>query len=248
VVEKRAHVPHDFNDNRVVGAFAPAVIAGPQSMVAVSPHSPRERRAYGIWTGEALQGSLAQFGAPRASVRFPIDQELANTIVAETKGRGLATWEISGEPLDHGAVVPLWFLAEAGWRGPTVLLSLNYPGEGGLDDLGEAIAAAASLTRRRVAFLASGDMSHCLKPGAPAGFHPRAKEFDREFVRRVQRGDYRSLHDMDPELTEIAAEDVLDSTLVAAAATGWDATGHKLLSYEGPFGVGYGVAVLAAKD
>ena len=30
------------------------------------------------------------------------------------------------EPLDHGAVVPLWFLVEAGWQGPTCLVSLPW--------------------------------------------------------------------------------------------------------------------------
>jgi aromatic ring-opening dioxygenase LigB subunit len=143
--------------------------------------------------------------------------------------------------------VPLWFLAEAGWHGPTVLLSLNYPGEGGLRELGESIATAAKETGRRIAFLASGDMSHRLKPGAPSGFDPRARSFDRQFMALVERGSYRELPRFDPELQELAAEDVVDSTVIAAAATNWNATGHEVLSYEGPFGVGYGVAVLFAR-
>jgi aromatic ring-opening dioxygenase LigB subunit len=224
------------------------VDARPQSLIAVSPHSPRRPGAFGIWTGRTLYGSLAQFGAREASVSLPIDHALSAAIVSAARARGLTTWDISGEPLDHGAVVPLWFLAEAGWRGPTVLFGHNYPGEGGLRELGEAMAKAANKTGHRIAVLASGDMSHCLKPGAPAGFHPRAQEFDRGFIRRVERGDYRSLSEMDPELTDLAAEDVLDSTLIAAAATDWEATGHQWLSYEAPFGVGYGVAVLVAKD
>jgi len=35
--------------------------------------------------------------------------------------------------------------------------------------------------------------------------------------------------------------------LIAAAAVDWRATGHKVLHYEGPFGVGYGVAILFAE-
>ena len=46
------------------------------------------------------------------------------------------------------------------------------------------------------------------------------------------------------DLQDLAAEDAVDSTLVAAAAANWDAAGHEVLSYEGPFGVGYGVAIL----
>ena len=55
---------------------------------------------------------------------------------------------------------------------------------------------------------------------------------------------YRKLLEFDPELQDLAAEDAVDSTLVAAAAVNWNAADHELLSYEGPFGVGYGVAIL----
>jgi len=140
--------------------------------------------------------------------------------------------------------VPLWHLTEAGWHGATVLLGLNYPGEPGVVELGEAIAAAARRASRRIAVVASGDMSHCLQPGAPAGFHPRAKEFDRAFIECLREGSYRQLLNFNPELQELAAEDAVDSTLVAAAAVSWNSAGHELLSYEGPFGVGYGVAIL----
>jgi MEMO1 family protein len=149
-----------------------------------------------------------------------------------------------GKELDHGALVPLWHLAEAGWRGPTVVMGLNYPGEGGLAEMGAAIAAAGRRAGRRLAVLASGDMSHRLQAGAPAGFHPRATEFDGAFIECLRAGDYRKLQNFDPELQELAAEDVVDSTVMAAAAAKWDAAGHEVLSYEGPFGVGYGVAIL----
>ena len=46
------------------------------------------------------------------------------------------------------------------------------------------------------------------------------------------------------QLQDIAAEDAVDSTLMAASAVNWNAAGHEVLSYEGPFGVGYGVAIL----
>ena len=94
------------------------VAAEPWALVAVSPHSPRQPGAFGVWTGPELRGSLAQFGASEESVRLPVDGELSAAIVSEANARGVATWEISDEPLDHGAVVPFWFLAEAGWRGP----------------------------------------------------------------------------------------------------------------------------------
>src|ERR1017187_9864308 len=218
----------------------------PETLVLISPHAPRHRRAFGVWAGERLRGSLAQFNAPGAQVSLPNDTELAHAIVTEAKRRDLTTWRIDEQTLDHGALVPLWFLAEAGWAGPTIVVSLNYPEDGGLSTLGEAIAAAAHASHRRIALVASGDMSHRLTPGAPCGFHPQAHQFDETFIRLVRDGKYHEIGNIASELRELAAEDAVDSTLVAAAAVDWRATGHKVLHYEGPFGVGYGVAILFA--
>lgn len=220
--------------------------AGPESVVLISPHSPRRSGAFGLWSEESIEGSFESFGAPQIQVNLPIDRRLVSAIGAEAQARNVDTWMIRRQPLDHGALVPLWFLAEAGWAGPTVVVSLNYPDEGGLTSLGEAIAAAAKTLHRRVGFIASGDMSHRLTANAPCGFHPQAHRFDESFIRLIRAGNYRSLQNIDLELRELAAEDAVDSTLVAAAAVGWNSAGHKVINYEGPFGVGYGVAILFA--
>jgi AmmeMemoRadiSam system protein A len=172
---------------------------------------------------------------------------LARAIVTEAGNRHLSTWNIDDASLDHGALVPLWFLAQAGWAGPTVILSLNYPDDGGLAELGEAIAAAARASRRRIALIASGDMSHRLTPDAPCGFHPEAHQFDEAFIALIRDGDYHGIANMAPALRELAAEDAADSTLAAAAAVDWRSAGHKVLNYQAPFGVGYGVAILFAE-
>src|ERR1035438_3099056 len=154
-------------------------------------------------------------------------------------------WRIAHEPLDHGALVPLCYLVSAGWNGPTVIVGLNFPGEGGLEELGDAIAAAAKGLGRRTAIIASGDMSHRLLPAAPAGYDPEAHRFDEAFVGLLREGAFGDLTRIDPDLQERAAEDVVDSTRVALAASGHRTAGHhEVLSYEGPFGVGYAVAIL----
>lgn len=229
-------------------AAARVVRAEPQAVVLVSPHSPRHPTTFGLWREERLRGSFVDFGAADCGVDLPNDAELVAAIATQAQAVGVKTWDITGRALDHGALVPLWYLADAGWRGPTVVLSLNYPQAGGLEELGRAIAAAAAHVGRKLAVVASGDMSHRLKPRAPAGFHPRAREFDHAFIETVRRGTYRDVLQLDARLQELAAEDVVDSTVVAAAAVDWNSSGHEVLSYEGPFGVGYGVAVLFDGD
>jgi len=214
-----------------------ALASQPDRLVIVSPHTPRRRRAFGLWSEERIQGDLRQFRCPEVSIDLPADPELGGRLQS-------LTWPIRDEALDHGASVPLYFLTRAGWEGPTTLLSLNYPGEGGLLEFGGVILEAVAACPGRAVFIASGDMSHALQPGAPAGFHPRAREFDATFVDLIKSARYHDLTAIDPGLLRIAAEDVVDSTLLAAAAVDWRTRGHEFLAYQGPFGVGYSVAVL----
>ncbi len=221
-----------------------AVAAQPDTVVLVSPHSPRQSGAFGIWQTRKLRGSLEMFGSPEDRVDLPLDQAFAERLEATAARRELRTWRITGQPLDHGAVVPLCYLVAAGWKGPTVILSLNYTGDGGLDELGEAIAATAQELHRRTAVIASGDMSHRLTASAPCGFHPEAHRFDETFIALLRQGAFHDIQRIDASLQEVAAEDVADSTTVALAASRYRTDGHAVLSYEGPFGVGYGVAIL----
>ena len=68
---------------------AAACVVGfkPETVVLISPHSPRHPRAFGLWAGERLRGSLAQFNAPGAQVSLPNDTPLASAIVAEAARR-----------------------------------------------------------------------------------------------------------------------------------------------------------------
>jgi MEMO1 family protein len=221
-----------------------AVAAQPETLVLVSPHSPRRPGAFGLWRTSQLRGSLERFGSPEDRVGLPLNRTFADELETEAARRGLRTWHIPDKSLDHGAVVPLCYLVAAGWKGPTVILSLNYPGEGGLEELGHAIAIVAQERRQHTAIIASGDMSHRLTPEAPSGFHPDGRRFDEALIALLREGAYREIARIDSELEESAAEDAADSTRIAVTAVGYQTEGHEVLSYEGPFGVGYGVAIL----
>jgi len=221
-----------------------AVATNPDTVLLISPHSPRRPGSFGLWRAPRLQGSFAQYGSPADRVDLPLDTALTDRLEEEAGRRGLRTWRITGEELDHGATVPLAYLVAAGWKGPAVVVSLNHPGEGGLDELGQAIAAAAQALGLRLAVIASGDMSHRLSASAPNGYHPDAGRFDDAFIAMLRGKAPVDFADIDPDLQDTAAEDVVDSTRVALAAAGNAAGGRDVLSYEGPFGVGYGVAVL----
>lgn len=104
---------------------------------------------------------------------------------------------------------------------------------------------ARSLPRaKRMAWIASGDMSHRLKEDGPYGFHPAGPKFDRKFIKLLKDKDVEGILNLDSELVEEAGECGLRSfcMLLGALEAQGTAWKPKVLSYEGPFGVGYLVA------
>jgi aromatic ring-opening dioxygenase LigB subunit len=96
--------------------------------------------------------------------------------------------------------------------------------------------------------LASGDMSHCLKPGAPAGYDEQGQIFDDIFVEHIRVADYRGAERINPTLRDQARQDVVESCRVAWHASGFADANHHFYSYEGPFGVGYTVMRFHGED
>ncbi len=209
----------------------------PDRLILISPHTPRPRLGIGGWLNARVKGNFARFGAPATRVELPVDQDWM-TAFREAYSQLM---DLGSDPLDHGATVPLSFLTEAGWAGPTCVLGLPWSEDEELDRIGRAIASISATAADRTAVLASGDMSHCLLPEGPYGYDERGPRFDRGFVEHIQNARYREVLSINPGLVEGARQDVVESCRVAWTASGYRSDRHRFFSYEGPFGVGYSV-------
>lgn len=76
------------------------------------------------------------------------------------------------ESLDHGIMIPLYFIREAGLHCPVVPISISFLSLDQMYIFGAAIASAVGKTDKRAAVLASGDLSHRLIASAPARLSP----------------------------------------------------------------------------
>lgn len=218
---------------------------GAETLVILSPHLPRHPTAFGVVTSPSVQGDFGAFGRPELECRLPADAAAAAAVTRAAERAGLKIAPTTVKGLDHGALVPLWFLREAGFKGRVVVFGFPWHANAEANRaFGRALREAMANLERPWALVASGDMSHALRPGAPSGFHPRAQAFDQAVVEAVGRGDWDALDTLPADLRRVAAEDALDSLQCAAGALESEDTAPRVLSYEGPFGVGYLIAAL----
>lgn len=221
------------------------ILAQPDTVVVISPHSPLDPDAFTARSTLQIKGDFREFYAPDVRLTFPNDVAVLGALTVAAAKEGVELRELDAEyPLDHGALVPLYYLHEAGWRGPTVVIGFTHQSNDKHLAFGRAIAAAARAINRRVALVASGDLSHRLIVGGPYAYEPTAHLFDEQIVDAIERGDSGAVIDVDSDLRTRAGECGYRSIIVALGTVG-ELRDHQVLSYEGPYGVGYMVAVLA---
>ncbi len=224
----------------------------PDGIVIITPHGPVFHDAVAVHMVEEIGGDLAAFGAPEVALSVPVDRELGEQVISAAREAGIMTapvteeWiaEWEAERLDHGSVVPLYFLQQAGWRSPVLPVAMGILPPVQLYAFGMALGRAIDRSGRRIAVLASGDLSHRLTPEAPAGHAPGAERFDQEVVEALEQADMARLFRLDPDLVELAGECGLRPLMMLAGALDGIRVEPRVLSYEGPFGVGYAVAEL----
>jgi AmmeMemoRadiSam system protein A/AmmeMemoRadiSam system protein B len=219
---------------------------GAETVILISPHAPLDARAFVAYHTPLLHGNFANFRAPDTQVEFPLDQELLEAIAQAAATHDYEVVALDHYSLDHGSAVPLYFLARNGWRGRVVALGYSFLSNEDHLRFGNCIRKAADAVGRSVAFVASGDLSHRLKPSAPAGYNPAAHRFDDEVVDAINHNSPGRIISIDQDLRRTAGECGYRSMLVALGATEGLPTACEVLHYEAPFGVGYLVAQLTS--
>jgi len=154
---------------------------------------------------------------------------------------------ISAPHPDWGFNVPLFFLAKD-FKGEieTYLIGLEEPKfyfEKGKRLYQKIDTDQTGVKTKKVAVIASGDLSHCLKEEGPYGFHPDGPKFDKDLIESLKKKDIEKILKLD-DLYPDAGECGLRSFcfllgILEASGIDWQ---PEILSYEGPFGVGYLVA------
>lgn len=217
----------------------------PDTIIITTPHAVMYQDYFHISPGRSAKGDMGAFRAHDVVVSIDYDVELVRELSRNAQQEKLpaGTQGERDRALDHGTMIPLYFLNQVYTDYRVVRIGLS-----GLPPLmhyrlGQCIAKAADSLSRRAVLIASGDLSHKLKADGPYGFAPEGARFDKALTEAFAAGDFLQILRVSPALADAAAECGLRSFQMMAGALDHKAITHELLSYEGPFGVGYAVAL-----
>ncbi len=214
--------------------------AQPQLLAIVSPHGAIAADFFGVTAAECLQADFSAFGDFTPAPTWRGDTVTAQRLrAADETGHHAPPFRLLGSSeIDYGVAVPLVLMASRLPRLPVLPLRISGRSPADHWQFGAFLGQQFRTNERRVAVVASGDLSHRLTPHSSAGFSPRGAAFDRAMLECIRRGDASAVVNLEPGLVaEAAACGFLPIVTVLGLVDGM-AVQPVVLNYEGPLGVG----------
>lgn len=222
--------------------------SAPDTVIVLSPHATLYSDWFHLSPGRGARGDFAHFGAPGVRLDVRYDNAFADAITDRAREQNFPAGT-SGErdaALDHAAMIPLYFLREAyGGKGLPPIVRIGLSGLPLLKHyrLGMLLRDVSSDLSRQASIIASGDLSHRLKSDGPYGFRTEGPVYDERIMDVMGRAAFGELLNFSGDLCEKAGECGHRSFTIMAGAFDGISVSAERLSYEGPFGVGYGVCL-----
>ena len=215
----------------------------PETIIITSPHSVMYSDYFHISPGRRAKGSFADFRADKVRFLEEYDEELVDRIclLAAEQAFPAGTLGERSARLDHGTMVPLWFIRQHYDDFKLVRIGLSGLPLSDHYRLGMMIREAAETIDRRVVLVASGDLSHKLQSYGPYGFAPEGPAYDDRIMDVCRRAAFGEMLEFDETFCEKAAECGHRSFVIMAGALDGMKVRASALSHQDVTGVGYGI-------
>jgi len=210
----------------------------PDVIIIISPHGTLFADAFSINLAEKYSGNFKTFGDLTTNLGFNGDVALTHRIFEKLEAK-MPVVMINNQELDHGALVPLFYLTPRLTKYSIIPMGYSLLDYNQHIEFGERLKEEILLSNKKIAVIASGDLSHRLTFDAPDGYNPQGNIFDDKLVSLLKKKLTKQIIELDPELIENAGQCGLRSILILLGIIKNTNYKPEFLSYEGPFGVGY---------
>lgn len=215
----------------------------PETIVILSPHQTMYADYFHISPGRGAKGDLGNFRAKDVKFDVSYDSEFVEELsfLAAKRGIPAGTMGERDKKLDHGTMVPLYFVDQFYSDYQVVRIGLSGLPLARHYELGECIRAVAERLNRKTVIIASGDLSHRLKEDGPYGYREEGPAYDERIMDVMGAGNFSELFHFSEKFCDKAGECGHRSFVIMAGTFDRTMVRAERLSYEGPFGVGYGI-------
>ena len=214
-------------------------------IIYVGPHGEIDWNKITIDQAETLKGDLAMFNARDVSLRLESANELGEELVEYFSDK--AEYDVKGIKsgnIDHGIMVPAYFLDKAGLSNdiPWLKINIAFWKADKLYEFGKIVMDQVLKKYNNPKVIISGDLSHKINRDSPAGYSPAGSKFDRKLVNDLETANLSSLLNYDESFLEEAGECGYRPLMVGLGLLDSKWNKIEIKSYEAPYGVGYAVA------
>lgn len=211
--------------------------AKPETAIIISPHGIIYPDAFSLNFSEIYVGNFHQFGDFITNLEFKPDLELLHHLKEKIEEK-LPIVLVSEKNLDHGSLVPLYYLTK-NLKPNIIPIGYSFLDFEKHLEFGKILKEEIFASKKRIAVIASGDLSHRVTLEAPAGYSPKGEIFDKKLITLLKNKDLKGILEMDKDLIEEAGECGLRSFLILLGILSETNYQPEFYSYEAPFGVGY---------
>lgn len=215
-------------------------LSKPDILLVISPHGSMFSDSFTVNVCPEFETDLREFGDLTTKLKFKGEMNLPAKLCHATRDEaGMPVKMVSEPKLDHGSAVPLFYLtshlpnitiAQIGFCEKDFKTHLEF---------GYLLKEQIMDSNKRIAVIASCDLSHALTSDSPAGYHPAGVEFDTKIQELLATNNIAGMLNLDENLVSNSAECGLRSILILMGVLKNMKISYKSLSYESPFGVGY---------
>ncbi|MDP3970755.1 MAG: class III extradiol dioxygenase subunit B-like domain-containing protein [bacterium] len=208
----------------------------PDTLFVISPHAPISEEAFSVHISTKFIGNFQEFGDQNTKLEYQCDVEMVSKIREYADShKGVPVNTLDQNEMDYGTSVALYHLTQHSPNVKIVPISVSLLGSDDHFAFGKLLRHVASRSNKRIAIVASAELSHALEPDG--------KTFDLKVQEMIYDRKLTEILKLNPDLIENAqvVNGYKALTILFGAIADVGPEPH-ILSYESPFGVGMMVA------
>ncbi len=213
----------------------------PETIIIITPHAKSPTKNFFFNSAPESATDFSELGFLANGHKFKTDLVLLQDLKEKLRP-DFPIQFLSTEKLDYASSIPLQILAKE--LDDLKIIQLSYT-SGNLEEqllFGRAIGKIIKDGNKKIAVIASGDLSHRLKKSSPAGYSPKGAKFDNKLIEYLNsENPTENILKIDENLIKGAAECGLKSVLLALGILEGAETTIKAqgLAYQTELGIGY---------